>query len=142
MKLLAKGFKDGKGKFHPLTGSTSDADRFKLLAKTSGKMGMKKEEFAMQGGKVVTLKEKEQFLKQKEKKTRGNNASQAEIDIIALLKKRGHLKFMEIDAELNAIMGDVNEFDIKNALEKLSREGKIEFREQGYQINDDHKGES
>lgn len=68
MKLLAKGFKDGKGRFHPLTDSTSHVDRIKLLGKTSGKMGMKKEEFAMHGGKVVTLKEKEQFImKQKEK---------------------------------------------------------------------------
>ena len=65
---MTKGFKDGKGKFHPTSTGTGHGDKFKLLAETSGKMGMKKEEFAMHGGKVVTLKEKEQFvMKQKEK---------------------------------------------------------------------------
>ena len=48
--------------------STSHQDTFKLLAKTSGKMGMKKEEFAMFAGKVVTPSEKIKLQKQKEEK--------------------------------------------------------------------------
>ena len=47
--------------------STSHQDRFKLLAKTSGKMG-KSKEFAMHGGKVVTLKEKAELVRKKELK--------------------------------------------------------------------------
>ena len=48
--------------------STSDKDRFKLLAKTSGKMGITSKEFAMHGGKVVTLKEKAELVRKKELK--------------------------------------------------------------------------
>ena len=40
----------------------------RLLGKTSGTMGMKKEEFAMHGGKVVTPSEKIKLQKQKEEK--------------------------------------------------------------------------
>jgi len=48
--------------------STSSQDRLKLLEQTSGKMGVKKEEFAMFGGKVVTPSEKIKLQKQKEEK--------------------------------------------------------------------------
>jgi len=51
--------------------STSDIDRFKLLAKTSGKMGIKKEEFAMFAGKVVTPSEKIKLEEQKALKEKG-----------------------------------------------------------------------
>lgn len=51
--------------------STSFEDKFKLLAKTSGKMGIKKEEFAMFSGKVVTASEKIKLEEQKALKEKG-----------------------------------------------------------------------
>ena len=51
--------------------STSFDARFKLLAKTSGKMGIKKEEFAMFSGKVVTASEKIKLEEQKALKEKG-----------------------------------------------------------------------
>ena len=51
--------------------STSHEDRIKLLAQTSGRMGMKKEEFAMFAGKVVTPSEKIKLEKQKKEKEEG-----------------------------------------------------------------------
>lgn len=51
--------------------STSFDARFKLLAKTSGKVGMKKEEFAMFAGKVVTPSEKIKLEEQKALKEKG-----------------------------------------------------------------------
>jgi len=71
VKLLAKGFKDGKGKFHATSTGTGHGDKFKLLAETSGKMGIKKEEFAMFAGKVVTPTEKIKLEEQKALKEKG-----------------------------------------------------------------------
>ncbi len=51
--------------------STSHQDRLKLLGQTSGKMGIKKEEFAMFGGKVVTASEKIKLEEQKALKQKG-----------------------------------------------------------------------
>jgi len=66
---MTKGFKDKDGKFHPTKTGTGSADTMKLLGETSGKMGMKQgKDFAMHGGKAVSLKEKEQAIKLKEEK--------------------------------------------------------------------------
>jgi len=128
----------------------------KLLTKTSGKMGMKKEEFAMFGGKVVTPSEKIKLQKQKEgkevqKEKNKNNPERSSVsskvtgrekekqEILNKLKDKGFKITKSFESDPDEPEEDPMEFNTIELTEKQTLDA-INGKRSALEINDSITG--